>query len=242
MIKKAGIVLIILVLAAGVAVAQSELDEENAGEPNAEQIGTDTAQQALRTVSISKFEDPGFWYATMPQDQGFIQLRRFEGKPADKEALEGEEEIENLDQQDRYVLGAKVKFYKRGANSFSIMPVRPLPVEGITKTVSVWVIGRNYNHRLSLIVEDSFGTRADITMGKLNFSGWKKMTVAIPPTIKQRDFHYSHKQGLKILGFRVDCAPAETYGTYYIYFDGLRATTDLFTEENRDPDDMPDTW
>jgi hypothetical protein len=34
----------------------------------------------------------------------------------------------------------------------------------------------------------------------------------------------------------------ETYGSYYIYFDDLRAVTDLFAENNRDVDDMADAW
>jgi hypothetical protein len=97
-------------------------------------------------------------------------------------------------------------------------------------------------HMLTLIISDYFGNRAEITMGKLNFSGWKKMTVAVPPTIVQRDFHYGDRMGIKILGFKVETDPLEAYGTYYIYFDDLRAMTDLFAENSRDPDDIADVW
>jgi hypothetical protein len=34
----------------------------------------------------------------------------------------------------------------------------------------------------------------------------------------------------------------EAQGAYYIYLDDLRAVTDLFAENNRDPDDMSDGW
>jgi hypothetical protein len=34
----------------------------------------------------------------------------------------------------------------------------------------------------------------------------------------------------------------EAFGSYYIYFDDLRAVTDLFAENNRDADDMTDGW
>ena len=50
------------------------------------------------------------------------------------------------------------------------------------------------------------------------------------------------RKGIKVLGFIVDTDPMESYGTYYIYFDDLRAVTDLFAAENRDADDMADTW
>jgi hypothetical protein len=48
--------------------------------------------------------------------------------------------------------------------------------------------------------------------------------------------------GIKILGFIVRPDPAESYGSYYIYFDAIRAWTDLFAEENRDEDDFTDAW
>ncbi|MFP4364315.1 MAG: flagellar filament outer layer protein FlaA [Spirochaetia bacterium] len=222
---------------------QAEEDDalEQVGESDPQYVGQDTAQQALREVSVSRFEDAGFWYGGMPADEGIITLRRFEGEPAGKQPLAGEEEA-GIEAQDRYVLGARVDFYKRGHNSFSIRAVRPLPVEGITKTISVWVAGRNYNHRLVLLIQDHFGNTAEIDMGTLNFSGWNQLTQAVPPNIVQRDYHYNNRMGIQIVGFRVECDPAETYGSYYIYFDDMRAVTDLFAEENRDSDDMLDTW
>jgi hypothetical protein len=48
--------------------------------------------------------------------------------------------------------------------------------------------------------------------------------------------------GIKIRGFRVDVYPWQAYGSYYIYLDDLRAVTDLFADESRDPDDMIDGW
>lgn len=202
----------------------------------------DTAQQKLVTTSISKFEDPGLWYATMPRDQGIITLRRIDSAGSiEKEKLEDETEI-GIEEQDNFVIGLKVEFFHRGLNEFYIHPVRPLPVEGISKTVSVYVIGRNMKHVLKLLISDQFGNKAEITMGQLNFSGWKKMTVAIPPTIIQKDYHYTNKTGIKIEGFKIDCDILESYGTYYIYFDALRANVDLFTEESRDVDDLQDGW
>jgi hypothetical protein len=44
------------------------------------------------------------------------------------------------------------------------------------------------------------------------------------------------------MGFRVVVDPMEARGSYYIYFDDLRAETDLFSEHYRDADDMMDGW
>jgi len=211
------------------------------GEPKADEIGVDSAQQDLKEISITKFEDAGFWFSNMPRDQGLTELRRLPGGPLDKEPIPGEEEV-GIQEDDKYVLGLKVSYYRRGLNMFTLYPVRPLPVEGIAKTLSVWVVGRNMQHMLSIIISDYFGNRAEITMGKLNFSGWKKLTVAVPPNIVQRDFHYQDRMGIKILGFKVETDPLESFGTYYIYFDDLRAMTDLFAENSRDPDDIADVW
>ncbi|RKX78653.1 MAG: flagellar filament protein FlaA [Spirochaetes bacterium] len=239
LLKKAIIYLLLIFCSAVYLVAQERV--EAAGEPQPEMIGIDTAQQALKEVSISKFEDPAFWYGVMARDEGLITLRRFEGGPLDKKPIPGEVEA-GIEEQDKYVLGVKVQFFARGMRTFVIKPVKPLPVEGICKTVSVWVVGRNMNHMLKLLISDYFGKAAEITMGKLNFSGWKKLTVAIPPHIVQKDYHYSNKTGITIEGFKIETDPMESYGNYYIYFDALRVVTDLFSEETRDRDDLPDSW
>ena len=139
---------------------------------------------------------------------------------------------------DKYVLGVKTEFYTRGYNEIFITAKRPIPIEGITKTISVWVAGRNYNHILWVELKDFFGNSFELPMGKLNFQGWKKLSVAIPPQnpdgrtgIVQRNFHYTSHMGLKIVGFRIECDPDEAFGTYYIYLDDLRAVTDLFAED-----------
>ena len=75
------------------------------------------------------------------------------------------------------------------------------------------------------------------------------MTVAIPPQnpdgkagIIQKDYHYSTKMGLKIVGLKVECDPENAYGSYYIYIDDLRVVSDLYEMEARDSDDMYDNW
>jgi hypothetical protein len=182
----------------------------------------------------------------MSTDEGYTTTRLFEGGPMAKEPIPDEE---GLDIQDIYVLGTRVDFLRRGYNSFTIYPTRPIPIEGITKTVSVWVAGRNFNHELTLLIQDFFGRNYEFYMGRLNFMGWKKMTVTIPPQaddglsgVVQGNYHYNNHMGIKIMGFRIDCDPLESYGSYYIYFDDLRAVTDLFSEYHRDPDDMVDGW
>jgi hypothetical protein len=250
--KKASIALLALAAASGIAFAQTPAPAAEVGTPDPAKIGVDTAQQKLKEVSVDQFEAAGFWDAKISNDDGVTTARLFEGRPAGS-AAEPVADPRYVGQDpkivNKYVFGARTDFYQRGYNEIFINAKRPIPIEGITKIVSVWVIGRNYNHTLYLQLEDFFGNQFELQMGKLNFQGWKKLTVAIPPQnpdgrtgIVQRNFHYTSHMGLKITGFRVECDPEESYGSYYIYLDDLRAVTDLFSEDSRDADDMPDTW
>ncbi|MBN2441027.1 MAG: flagellar filament protein FlaA [Spirochaetales bacterium] len=205
----------------------------------------DRAQQILKEITVEQFEDPGFWYGAIPGDMGVIMLNTREGKPV--ELQEGSDT--RLEEDSKYnlppgkhVLGVKVQFYKRAVTSFAIYPVRPIPIEGITKRISVWIAGRNFRHTLNIIVEDYFGVRHELTLGQLTFRGWQKLSVTIPGTIVQDEHHFTSRSGLKIVGFSIDCDLMESYGTFYMYFDDISAETDLFAEEYKDRDDIPDNW
>ncbi len=247
--RKLFIPLVIFSLVAAMGFSQGA-NEVGASDPS--RVGVDTAQQKLKQVSVNKFEDAGFWSSTMSSDEGIVQTRQFVGGPAGKanEQIPDERYV-GIDPQvaDKYVIGTRVDFFRRGFNSFTIYPARPIPIEGIAKTISIWVVGRNFNHVVKLMLSDFYGNDFELTLGKLNFQGWKKLEVPIPPQspdgrhgIIQRNVHYNNRMGIKITGFKIECDPMEAYGVYYIYFDDLRAVTDLFAEDNRDDDDMPDNW
>lgn len=241
--KRIVLVLICMGLISNYSFAQGR--DVPVGDPDATKIGIDSAQQELIDVTVSLFEEPGYWQASMPGDMGIITILRKAGEPQgkaelDKERMEAEANIKAPKGQ--YVLGVKVKFYKRALTSFSIIPVKPLVIPGKCKTISVWTVGRNFNHKLKVIVEDYYGKRHELTMSKLNFLGWKKLTVAVPSSIVQSDYHHTSAIGIKLVGFRVYCDLLEAIGTFFLYFDDLSAVTDLFEETRKDTDDMSDDW
>ena len=238
------ILITLILFVAGFVFAQQQ--EREIGGPDPERIGIESAQLLLKEVSVDRFEHEGFWRSTMSSDEGYTTTRLFVGGPAAKEPIPDEE---GMDIPDVHVLGTRVDFLRRGYNTIFIYPTRPIPIEGITKTVSLWVAGRNFNHDLVLLLQDFFGRHYEFYVGRLNFMGWKKLTVTIPPQaddglsgIVQRNYHFTNHAGIKIAGFRIDCDPMEAYGSYYVYFDDLRAVTDLFSEHYRDADDMVDGW
>ncbi|MBS7240775.1 flagellar filament outer layer protein FlaA [Treponema sp.] len=234
------------IMALAVAFAGSAFAQTSSlSEPDASNIGNDSARQALREVSVERFEREGSWNVHISPDYGVIQGRLFEGSPAAKEELNDKD---NQQIEDTKVLGVKVEFFRRGVNSFYVTSARPIPIEGVTKTVSVWACGRNMGHQLWLLVQDYNGHNFEIWMGSLEFSGWKKLTTAIPPSpdgehgIIQQSVYHGDKPGLRIVGFRVDCNPMDAQGAFFMYLDDMRAVTDLYDMENKDDDDMMDNW
>lgn len=239
--KKLIIATVLAAAACGLVFAQNS----NVDEPNPENVGNDSAMEALREVSVDKFEREGAWNVHMSPDYGIISGRLFSGNPSMKEPLEEDKDKKD---QDTQVLGVKVEFFKRGVNSFYITSERPLPIEGITKTISVWVCGRNQDHDLYVLIQDYFGNNFELYMGNLGFTGWKKLTAVVPPSLDgehgiiQHSAYYGDRPGVRILGFRVDCDPMLARGTFYMYLDDLRVVTDLYDMENHDEDDMADNW
>jgi len=241
--KRIIFVLFIIVLISSFSFAQGK--DVPVGDPDPSKIGIDSAQQQLVDITVSQFEEPGYWKAAMAGDMGVITLMRKVGEPdgkieLDKERLDAEASVKSPKGQ--YALGLKVKFYQRALTTFSITSVRPLPIQGKCKTISVWAVGRNFNHRLKILIEDYFGKRHELTMSKLNFLGWKKLTVAVPSSITQADYHHTNAIGIKFVGFRVYCDLVEATGTFFLYLDDLSAVTDLFEESKKDIDDMSDDW
>ena len=236
---------VLLVLSMVVCVFAQQSENSSLSDPDPTIIGADSARQALKEVSVDLFEREGSWKAKISPDHGIISARLFDGAPSAKEPID---DAENQQLVDEKVLGIKVEFFRRGVNSFFVTSARPLAIEGVTKTVSFWAVGRNQPHKITLLLQDYFGSNFELYVGTLDFTGWKKLTVAVPPSpdgvhgIVQTSAYHGDKPGIKIIGFRIDCDPMLAKGAYYVYFDDMRAVTDLYAMQNRDEDDMDDNW
>lgn len=240
------VLIILLSVPCVLTFAQNTSADKPVGSSSAETLGRDSSQQKLVDVTIEQFEDPGLWQGSIMNEYGLIQLRQKAGFPQKREVYDKERlanEAAAKSPLGKSILGVKVTFFKRSVISFSVNPVRPLPIPGLAKTVSIWVVGRSFNHQMKLTLEDFFGNRYTVNFDKkLTFQGWDKLTAVIPPVIAQSEKHYTGRAGIKIVGITVSCDLMETYGTFYMYLDDLSAVTDLFTEESRDVDDVVDDW
>ena len=59
MISMRRLLILVVLFAAGFTLVTAQ-DIRSVGQPNANEIGVDSAQQKLKEISISKFEDAGF--------------------------------------------------------------------------------------------------------------------------------------------------------------------------------------
>jgi len=201
--------------------------------------GDNPAFQQLAEVQVSTMADPVFWVPRVSSDFGSLTMRAFPGGPANKPLIAGDDS----DPADNRMLGIRVNFNRRGAPELTLRAVRPLAVEGIVRVVSVWVAGRNAPHTLFLQIRDFDGNLRELNMGDLNFTGWRQMSVAIPSSIRQQHRLNNHEAGISIVGFRVRFHLPDTGGAYFIYFNDLRALTDLSPLlDGRTADDPMDNW
>ena len=152
--KLLSVLLVLFVVTCAFAQGNSSL-----ADPDPSIIGADSARQALKEVSVDLFEREGAWKAKISPDCGIISARLFDGAPAAKEPID---DAENQQLVDEKVLGIKVEFFRRGVNSFYVTSARPLAIEGVTKTVSFWAVGRNQPHKITLLLQDYFGSNFEL--------------------------------------------------------------------------------
>lgn len=190
--------------------------------------------EALTNFLIDDFEFANTWNGSMPRDFGVITIMRRDGGPAEVVS-------ENAD-SNKFILGAKVEYFKTGFPWFALTPPRPVKVPGVTREVSVWVAGRNNDNKLSFFIKDVYGTEHKIGNESLNFLGWKNVTVPVSASIPQEGYRGGADQGIYFKGIRIDVGTKDSYGKYFIYFDNLVANTDMYLETYKEQNDPLDTW
>ena len=200
-------------------------------------VGVETATQLLADIPVTHMEDADTWDSNMPIDQGVIYSMKRRGRPLEIPEIDPNDGVEN-----KYVLGVKVAYNQRGYAHFTVTPSKPIKIPGITKALTVWVCGRSFKHRLYAHILDYRGREMYIDLGPLDFVGWKQINAVLPSSIEQYNYHNADWRGISLNGLSIRTDPEDSYGVYYVYFDEIRAITDVYVEENRDEDDMTDGW
>lgn len=103
-----------------------------------------------------------------------------------------------------------------------------IELPGITKYLSVWVLGRGQDYVLEGWFEDYKGDTHILKFGSINFVGWRPMTVQIPAYIPQFVEAYPAAKTLVFKEFKLRSTPRSRGDVAYIFFDQMKALSDAF--------------
>ena len=194
---------------------------------------------------LNDFENAEDWraFSTSPLEETRAQKRPQRGPIEDNydpKSLTDEERRLFIPGENN-VLGVKGFFKDRGFDRIEVKPPHEYIIKGIGRQLSVWVLGRNYRHTLYVKFKDFAGKIYKLRMGRLDFFGWRKMTVVIPGWLRQSVRFSLFNKNLKFVSFFVESDTNEVGGTFYFYLDQLSIKIDR-TGENYPGNQIKDLW
>jgi hypothetical protein len=211
-------------------------------------------QDGLVVDWLNDFESCEDWRATSTCPLGDTKIRKIPGKPrpvntegktVNENGEPGEFQNEITDEngishKNEYVLGVKTYFLDRGFDRVEVFPPNEYIIRGKAKEIKVWVLGRKFRHTLYVKLRDYRGNVHKLKIGRLDFWGWREMSVVIPGWLPQAPMYGMLDRNLHFVSFYVESDNYEVPGTFYFYLDNFRVTTDL-TEFTGDST-IKDNW
>lgn len=117
-----------------------------------------------------------------------------------------------------------VKLYGKRGNALRIIPAKKIMIKKFCRSISIWIYGKKFAGELSLLLKDVNKKNHRLIFGRLNFVGWRKLTINIPNYVAQMDKNLNKKNHLKVLNilykpFNKSQLPI----WHYFYIDDLTA-------------------
>jgi len=117
-----------------------------------------------------------------------------------------------------------VKVFAKSGSVLTIIPAKPLIIDKYCKYINMWVYGKNFSGELSILVKDANGNIKRMVMGKLNFLGWRKLSVPITDEIAQEDKYLAQKRNIEIVKILYNPSTLERLPAWnYFYIDDITA-------------------
>jgi hypothetical protein len=154
-------------------------------------------------------------------------------------------------------LGINARFDRQGYNFIEVVPAEEgddgqlvessIPIPGRVQQIDMWVWGANFDYYMDIHIRDYRGIVHVLTLGDLNFLGWRNLRVNVPTYIPQSVQYAPAFRGLEIVNIVIWTRPDERVNDYYAYVDQIKVTTDLYEdpfdgERLADPDYVDELW
>lgn len=140
-----------------------------------------------------------------------------------------------------HILGVKTYFGDRGFDRVEIAPPHEYVIKGKARQFSLWVLGRKFRHTMYIKVRDYRGKTHKLRLGRLDFFGWRKLTVTVPGWLPQSTRYASLDKNLHFVSLFVESDVHEVGGSYYFYVDGLKTLVDR-SEQQYPGSEIKDNW
>ena len=162
----------------------------------------------------------------------------------DEDARPPEGEAYSISQnadQPNHILGVKTYFGDRGFDRVELAPPHEYVIKGKARQFSVWVLGRKFRHTMYIKLRDYRGRTHKLRMGRLDFFGWRKLTVTVPGWLPQSTRYSMLDKNLHFVSLFVESDVHEVGGSFYFYVDGLKALIDR-SEQQYPGSEIRDNW
>ena len=239
--------LLIILMGIGDVQLQAQQSTADSKAPASSTQGTQKQPTGLIEDWMNDFEACEDWRAVSTSPLGDTKIRKIPGKPrpVDEQgnAIETPNEITDdngITHKNENVIGIKSYVIDRGYDRVEVLPPNEYIIRGKAKELKVWALGRKIRHTLYVKFRDYRGKLHKIKIGRLDFWGWREMSVNIPGWIPQSPTYAMLDKNLHFVSFFVESDKYEIPGTYYVYLDNFRIISDMseFTGDSF----IKDTW
>lgn len=241
------------ILTAGLIIGIAPIWAQN--NPGGNDAGTNTADQKtgtgrnLAVETIDDFEESEDWVATATCPLGETKtlklVQRGEIRAADDENARPDyseaEPVSNEAKNPNHILGVKTYFADRGFDRVEVSPPHEFVIKGKARQFSVWVLGRNFRHTIYIKLRDYRGKIHKLRLGRMDYFGWRKMTVTVPGWLPQSTRYSLLDRNLHFVSLFVESDVHEVGGKFYFYVDILKAMIDR-SEQQYPGSEIKDNW
>ncbi len=161
-----------------------------------------TVKPAIKTETPEITRDGNVYHEITVQDFENIEFKESDivfQKTRDEECKVAIRDETPAPINSKKYLGVKLRGTKSNAIQIKFPKDKIPTIDKYCQSISMWIYGKRFTGELFLLIMDAEGTTHRLPYGKLNFHGWQKKTVILPPVVSQGEKLLEKKSNIKLL-------------------------------------------